>query len=81
VTLQMLQFFEKRHAQTAIDNWQSRPLGASKRVDDLQPLEPGEVAVSSDEFRNSVLEAESNNMSVVNQIARGARLAKDLFEY
>jgi hypothetical protein len=57
-----------------------RPVGGGKRVDDLQPLKPAEVAVSGDELRNSVLEAQSHNVSVVNQIAGGACLAKDLFE-
>ena len=55
--------------------------GAGKRVDDLQPLKPAEITVSGDNLRHSVLEAESNNVSVVNQIAAGPRLAKDLFEY
>ena len=56
------------------------PVEASKRVDDLQPFKPAEVAVAGDKLRNPVLEAEGNNVSVVDQISGGARLAKDLFE-
>jgi hypothetical protein len=61
----VLQFFEKRHVQSAIDSRHSRPLGAGKWVNDLQPRKPAEVAVSANEFRNAVLEAESHNVSVV----------------
>ena len=56
-------------------------VGAGKRIDDLQPLKPAEVAVSGDDLRDSVLEAESNNVSVMDQIAGGLCLANDLFEH
>ena len=66
----------------SIDNRQSSIVNsrAGKRIDGLQALKPAEVAVSSDDLRHSVLEAESSNVSVVNQIAGGACLAKDLLQ-
>ncbi len=56
-------------------------LGCGKRVEDLQPGKPAEVAVPRDELRNAVLEAKGDDVSVVNQIARGACMAKDLVEH
>ena len=61
-------------------NRQARESRAGKRVDGSQALKPAEVAVSGDELRNSVLEAESNDVSVVNQISDCACLAKGLVE-
>jgi hypothetical protein len=46
-------------------NRQARELRVGKWVDDLQPLEPAEVAVSGDELRDAVLEAQSANVGVV----------------
>jgi hypothetical protein len=46
-----------------------------KRVSDLEPLKPAEVAVPGQEFRDPMLEAQSCNVRVVHQIACGSRLA------
>ena len=61
-------------------NRQARELRVGKRVDDLQSLEPAEVAVSGDEFRDAVLQAQSDNVGVVDQIARRACLPKSLVQ-
>jgi len=62
-------------------NRQARELRGGKRVDDLQPLKPAEVAVSGDELRDAVLEAQSDNVGVVDQIARRACLPKSLVQH
>ena len=54
---------------------------AGKRVGDLQPFKPGEVPVSGNEFRDAMLEAESYNVRVMNEIACGPRLANGSIEH
>ena len=61
-------------------NRPSRDLRTGERVDGSQALKPAEVAVPGDELRNSMLKAESNDVSVVNQISDCACLAKGLVE-
>ena len=69
--------------QSAFGNRQSAmaTLGWGKRIDDFQPGKPAEVAVTCDDLRNAVLQAKGDDVSDVNQIARGACLAKDLVEH
>ena len=55
--------------------WTDAFIEAGKRVDDLQPFKSGEVPVSGNEFRDAMLEAESDNVRVMNEIACGPRLA------
>ena len=56
-------------------------LRAGKRIEYLQPRKPAEVAVAGDDLGNAMFQAQGDDVSVVDQIARGARLAKDLVEH
>src|SRR5215831_9765017 len=59
--------------------WRLAPFGpftkACKRVGDLQSYKASEVAVSRQELRDSMLEAESRNVRVMHEIACGRRLS------
>ena len=53
---------------------------ASEGVDDTESCEAAEIAVARKQFRDAVLKTQGGYVSVVNQVARRARLSNDLIE-